>query len=312
MGTFEQAWRQVLLYAPAVPVFLARQFVQSAYNTLSADRPWAHLRKETHLQTLASRTLTVTFTAASTAITSTAAFVATDVGRQLSVTGALVYTIASVESASAATLLESYKGDSGAATARIFSGYLVCPEDFGRFESIVDPSTQRVIPFWHTREVLDWIDPHRTSSGDPSRVLVPRGISAVPAYAGRVLYEWWPQPTAARSYPALYIAAPAPLTDTTPFTGVLANRWEVLVTGALAECAAWPGTAEKPNPYFNLNTHRLKREQFERETLQLALRDDDTVAMDLPQLPWHQYQGWSLAFDTNLLRSSDADISSYY
>ena len=86
--TFEQAWRRVLLYVPALPTFLARDFVQQAYGRASEMRPWAWLRKDLLLTTLASRTIAITVTNGSLAITSAALFVASDAGRQLKV-GAL-------------------------------------------------------------------------------------------------------------------------------------------------------------------------------------------------------------------------------
>lgn len=312
--TFEQCWRKVLLYAPEVPVFLARDFVQQAFARAAEDRPWAWKRVETHLQTQASRSLSVTFTNGSTAITSAGGFVAGDAGRQLTVAGASIpiYTIDSVTNANAAVLLETYKGSSGAATATIFDAYLVCPADFGSFLTIVDPSNQRQIPFWLTEETLNAVDPHRTSVGDPARLLVSKMYSQATPTLGRLLYEWWPRPSAARAYPALYLKRPQTLVDTDTLPGVLGQRGDVLVTGALAECAAWPGTAGRPNPYFNLQTHRLKKLEFDEDVKALMLRDDDQFPMDYPTLPWHEYQTWQLAFDTNLLRASDATLSSYY
>jgi hypothetical protein len=310
--TFEACWRKVLLHAPAVPPHLAREFVQQAFARACELRPWGHLRKEAHLQTLAARSLEVTFTTGSAAITSAAEFVATDVGRQLKVDSLPIYTINTVVDASTATLLETYKGDSGAATATIVDAYLVCPADFGRFHTIVNPSNQRRVPFWFSEEALNEVDPHRTSSGDPARVLVSTGYSQVTSLAGRALYEWWPQPTSARVYPALYFTRPPTLADTDTLPGVLAQRGDVLVTGALAECAQWPGTGDRPNPYFNLNLHRLKSEQFMRDVLSLALRDDDVYPMDLPQIDWAAAGAWELAFDTNLLRSTDATVADYY
>jgi hypothetical protein len=78
------------------------------------------------------------------------------------------------------------------------------------------------------------------------------------------------------------------------------------------EAARWPGTAERPNPYFNLNLWRTMQESYTREQLQLALRDDDQAPMDLPQLDWSQMSGWQLAYDTTLLRASDYTLADYY
>lgn len=310
--TTEDCWRKVLLHAPEVPVFLAREFVQQAFATLAHQRPALWLRAETLLRTLASRSLTVTFTTGSQAITSAAGFVASDAGRQIKVGSIPLYTINAVTDPSTATLLEVYRGSSGAQTATIVDAYLACPDDFEAFLTIVDPTTQRQIPYWVTEEVLNQYDPHRTSTGDPARVLVSKMLSQATPTLGRVLYEWWPQPTAARQYPALYRKRPPTLLDTDTLPGVLAQRGDVLITGALAECAAWPGTRDKPNPYFNLNTHRLKKADFLALAQQVALRDDDQAPMDLPQLPWHQWAAWGLAFDTSHLRASDATVGDYY
>jgi hypothetical protein len=312
--TFEQCWRKVLLYAPEVPVFLAREFVQQAFGRLAESRPWAWKRKEVHLTTLASRTLAITFTAGSTAITSAAGFVASDAGRQIRVPGAPIplYTINTFTDASTAVLLEPYRGSSGAADVTILDAYLVCPEDFGSFLTIADPQNQRQIPFWITEDVLNGMDPHRSTSGDAGRLLVSKEYSRATPTLGRLLYEWWPHPSAARTYPALYLKRPQTLLDTDILPGVLSQRGDVLITGALAECAAWPGTAARPNPYFNLQTHQLKKRQFEQDLLALQLRDDDQFPMDYPTLPWHEMAAWQMAYDTNLLRSSDATLASYY
>jgi hypothetical protein len=296
--TFESCWRKVLLFAPEVPVFLAREFVQQAFERVSESRPWGHLRKDAVLTTKASRSVTVTATLGSTTLTSSGGFLATDIGRQVKVTGASVplYTVNTFTSVNEIDLLETYAGATGSVVVTILDAYLVLPMDFGRFETVVDPSNQRILPFWLTREELDWHDPHRTSSGDPARCLVPRGYSEVTSLAGRPLYEWWPQPTAARTYPALYFTRPPVLTDTQTLPG----------------CAAWPGTRDKPNPYFNLALHNAKLAAFRADVLQLSLRDDDRMPMDLPQMPWETYRSWGLAMDTNLLRTSDATTLSYY
>jgi hypothetical protein len=310
--TFEACWRKVLLFAPEVPPLLARTFVQDAFARASEIRPWGHLRKTVLLQTLASRTLTIGVTQGSPAITSVGGFVASDVGRQLRIGSLPIYTIDTVTGANAATLVEAVVETTGNHTATIFDGYLVCPADFGRFQTIVDPTNQRQIPFWVSEEQLDRMDPHRTTRGDPARVLCSKGLSPVTSLLGRTLYEWWPQPTAARTYPALYFTRPPTLTDTQVLPGVWAQRGDILVTGALAECARWPGNKDRPNPYFNLALHTSHAKQFQFDVLQLELRDDDQFPMDLPQVAWHDTSAWQLAFDTTLLRSTDATVGAYY
>lgn len=309
--TFESCWRRVLLHAPEVPVFLARQWIQDVYRELGQSRPFVWLTRETHLSVRASRSVAVMATNGSTTLTSAGLFLSTDAGRQLK--GTLpIYSIAAFTDVNTITLDKPWAGSTGAATVTILDQYLACPTDFGAFKQIVDTSAMRVIPFWFTQDQLNAMDPHRTSTGDPQRLLVARGVSTITPTLGRMLYEWWPAPTAARTYPALYTIKPEALVDTDQFRGALADRGDVLVEGALVYCARWPGTREKPNPYFNLQLAREHAQVYEAKKRQISLRDDDMEPQDLGTIPWHEYSHWGLAFDTDLLRRSDATVDAYY
>lgn len=305
MATFETAWRAVLLQAPDVPVFLARNWVQQAFARLSEDRPWVWQRKAVNLSTLASRSLTVGVTAASTAITSSAGFVASDAGRQFRVSSLPIYTILSVTSASAAVLDLPYTGSTdAAATGTILSAYVTVPSDFGAWLSIMDSVASRPLPFDLSAEARDQSDPLRLSSGDV------RGLNAArPAASGLLQYEWWPYPSAARTYAALYRTRPATLADSDVLPGVLGQRMDLLITGALMECAKWPGTGSHPNAYFNLSTYQLLKKEFEEERRKLALRDDDQFAQDWGTAPSPTSGPWG---DTHYLRASDATLADYY
>lgn len=313
MDTFEGVWRRLLLRAPEVPVFLARDFVQTAYARLSEDRPWSWLRVETLVTTLASRSLTVGVTQGSTTVTSAAAFVATDLGRQFRVASQPIYAIATFTDASTIVLDRAYVGPTdAAASATILDAYYLAPADFNHFLTIADPSTGRTIPFWFSEEQLNAQDPYRTATGDPARALVAKRNSALAASLGRALYEWWPYPTAARTYPALYVKRPTPLADLDSFQGVLADRGDLLLTGALSEVAQWPGTADRPNPYFNLANARAYREEFQRERTKLGCRDDDTYPQDWDVMGWQNRGAWGMIADTRTLRATDATLADYY
>lgn len=309
MSTFEQCWRRVLLNAPEVPVFLARAWVQQAFDRLSEDRPWVWQRKEILLPVLASRSVTITVTQGSTTVTSTAGFVASDLGRQLRTTPLPLYTITAFTDTSTVTLDNAYTGASGSLSATILDAYVLAPADFGAWLSIQDPTQQRLIPFDISRDELDRVDPQRTTTGDPVRALVPVRQSMLSASLGRLLFEWWPYPSTARSYPALYRPRPALLADADPLPGVLFQRSDLLVTGALMECAKWPGTTDRPNPYFNLSTYRVLAEEFNRERIKLALRDDDQLSQDWVTVP-NRPRGLTV---TDIgLRSSDATVVDYW
>ena len=303
----------MLLHAPGTPASLIQQWVQDAYDELAGKGHWAWLREEAFLTTLAARSLSVTFGAASTAITSAALFVATDAGRQLRVSTGFVYTIDSVTDASNAVLQEAYQGSAGAATATISDIYLPMPADFRSFYDVTDFSNQRPIVWWISRDRLDVYDPARVSSDARFRVLASYKIATDTARAGRLLYEAWPHPTAAGQYRLLYFKRSDTLADTDTFKGVLATKTQAILDGALAKCAAWPGLSkQQPNPYFQISLREYHRDRFEKEAHTLDILDDDQYLESLQQVDLSKYGLGILMEDTALLRQTDATIGDYY
>ena len=104
--------------------------------------------------------------------------------------------------------------------------------------------------------------------------------------AGLPRYEIWPHQTAAYVYPFLYEARAIDLSDP---NAVLPRyiRGDVLLELALAEAARWPGeSADKPNPYFNLNLSQIHLQRAERMIMELERQDDETYEQDVGfQLP---------------------------
>jgi hypothetical protein len=308
MPTLEDAFRLVRLQAPDVPAMLARRFVNATYLDLAARRGWQFLRKETTLQILAARTLTVTFTAGSTAITSAALFVATDQGRQIRVGSGDTFTIRTFTDLSNAILDRAYTGTGGASTAQISDVYLTVPTDFGRFDTIVDPVEPRRLSYWTSQDELNRIDPRRLVSGNP-RLLSPRLLTTA---TGLPTYEWWPRPTSATNLPALYFASPSALADTDSFTGVLMNRVDVVETGALWRAARCPGTKDHPNAYFSMALASSLQAEFEHLANQLDMRDDDVAQQDwATDEQWGRYSAWDFAANLTTLRATDAGIGEY-
>lgn len=310
--TFGDIWRSVRLHASAVPFGLVRNWTQDAYDQIHDRRPWVWSTAETRLSILAARSLAVTTLQGSTLLQSAALFVAGDAGRQVRVGTYPVYTIVSVEDASNCTLDQPYAGTSGLTTGQILSAYQTLPADFGSFLLVIDPTVQRQIAYWYTREDLARIDPTRISSGTPQRALVATTDSPTLATLGQPRSEWWPYPTSAAQYPAWYRKRPQPLADTDLLQGVLATRGKILETGALAQCAKWPGTAEAKNPYFNLALAKQLSDDFDRECATLELRDDDQAQQSWVALPYHQWPAWGLSGSTEQLRASDATVADYF
>jgi hypothetical protein len=310
--TFEDSWRRARLRLPGVPALLVRDWVQDAYTKACEYRGggWAFLRKEASIDTLASRSLTLTFTQGSTTVTSAAAFVSTDAGRQIKVSSYPVYTIASVTDASTVVLDRNFAETGGAQTATIFNAYFVCPSDFKRFLIIYDPYYQRVLPYWYTQDHLGYEDPARRNTDTGPRYLVSQGYSTATATLGQVRYEYWPYPTAERHYPYLYYRKAERLADATTFPGVFSNREDLFVLGARLEASLWPGTAQQKNPYFNLGlADRLER-QWNDRLQELSLADDNQYGEDYMVIDWAARYG-PLTATTSLLRQTDATVNDY-
>jgi hypothetical protein len=139
-----------------------------------------------------------------------------------------------------------------------------------------------------------------------------QGLSQQTATLGQAQYAFWPLPTDAGSFQYYMRTRPVALADATAFTGVLATRGDVLQTGALAQAAKWPGTRERPNPYFNLALARQLDEEFLRLAMQLDLRDDDVNPMSLDRIPWQRWTAWSWAYNTQYLQMTDATLGAYW
>lgn len=312
-ASFSEVWRRVRLYAGNVPAHLAREWVQSVYGDVCGRRHWAWLRAETLLTTRAARALTATLLQGSTAfVAPNADLVDTDVGRQIRVAKQSIYTIDTVEDASNATLTVPYAGVSDTVSMSIHDRYLVMPEDFRSIHTVTDLQLQRPIAWWISKDRLDLFDPGRIAGDSRFRVLVAGAYAVASAVAGRVAYEAWPAPSAAGTYGLAYFKQSDSLPEDDPLPGVLGTRTDVLVEGALARCAMWPGTPTEKNPYFNPALARLHTDRFDRLTKQLDVLDDDQYLMDLQQVNLAKYGLAAISADTTLMRQSDATMADYY
>lgn len=307
--TYSDCWREVKLYCPSAPVFLVRTWVNTAYKQMARTRSWGFLRGEYDLTISAARSLTtIVATRGSATVTSTAEFLAADAGRQISIGGSFpAYTILTRADANTITLDRVYAGsDVSGTTASILDAYATMPADFGSFRTIADPYNQRRLAFWITEDQLLILDPSRMASDTGPRCLVARAPSTFTSTLGRVQYEYWPRPTTERSYPALYNRQADSLTDTDTLTGVLGDAAEVLICGALAAAAQWPGTSDEKNPYFDLALARAKQAEFLTGVQQLALKDDNHYGDDLATVHWERWPLADLAYNDASLRASDA------
>jgi hypothetical protein len=153
------------------------------------------------------------------------------------------------------------------------------PTDFASFKVVVDVSRQVRISFTHSLDELTCADPGNVAGG-PVTALVALAPSTVVATLGQARYQLYPHGSAS-TLTAVYHRQGARLNDTSILTGVLADGGEVLIAGALAHAAEWPGTPDKPNPYFNATLGQTKRQEFTYGIQMLSLRDDEQYPDDL-------------------------------
>jgi hypothetical protein len=185
-------------------------------------------------------------------------------------------------------------------TAQPIDQYVIVPVDFGAWKVIVDQSRQVRIPFRYTVEELAIADPGQTAQG---QVLALIATTPDPV-TGRARYLFHPN-GAASTLTAVYHREPNRLDDTSVFPGLLSQHGEVLVAGALAQAALWPGTPDKPNPYFNAGLAQTKAAEFKLGLQSLSLRDDEQYPDDL----WDYWQECCCTLSAGDPRSTDASLS---
>lgn len=312
--TFGDVWRQVRLRVPDAPPLLVRDWVMNAYRQFWDRRLWSQSIYQGQLTWAdAVSNLACTVTYGSATVTSVGLFTSDMAGRQFRVGTYPIYTILTVPDANTLTLNEPYYGSPTGAitTGQVLDAYGTLPTDFGAFQVVVDPTNQRLIPWWATQQELVLIDPTRSSASSTPRLLVAAQESIYPTTLGQVQYEFWPKPTAAGVFPYYASRRPVPLSDTDTFRGILGTRSDVLITGALAECATWPGTRDRPNPYFSLTNAKWLSDSFTSLCNQLDLRDDDVYTQTFDTIPFQRWSGWAWAYNTHLLQQTDATIGDY-
>lgn len=126
------------------------------------------------------------------------------------------------------------------------------------------------------------MDPQRTFTGQPY-ILADRMYSS-----GTPQYEAWPYNTTARTLYYTYSSRPADLINDTDVP-IWPLRSDVIVAGALADVARWPGTTDKPNPYFARPDYWKSYEAtFEDLMVELERRDEEVYMTMLQQYPYNQ------------------------
>jgi hypothetical protein len=269
--TFGTIYKRLLLRAPDLDVNLARDFVKTAYRGILDKHDWSALRARSEWQIPASySTGTAGVTLNSNAVTGTGTTWTTSmVGRQFKVGNSPFYTILTAPTATSLTLDRVYAGTTNATASYSISGaYVTGASDLKSLTSVIDPENRWRLRRGYTQEYLDAKDPQRSRSGSP-RICAGLGQNS----SGVPMYEIWPRQTSQAYLPYTYIKTLADLSADAD-TIIYPIDGDLVLDGALVECAKYPGTSEKPNPWFGRSGDLDAGFQY---SLGMAMKQDQDI-----------------------------------
>lgn len=300
LDTYRVIWNQVLLRCPLVGPMMAQQFVQHAFRDLVERRKWSWLIKRSQFVFPNQYTTgTVTVTNNSNAVVGVGTtWTSAMIGRQFRISLLTpIYDIIAVPSATSLTLSDVWGGTTQAGvTYQIYLAYPLPPTDFHSFTSVYDPNFSWSLWLTVKQEELNMYDAQRAAQGTPYVVAdydytnLQLGGAAITPPIPR--FEVWPHQTAAYVIPFIYESRPPDLND----SGATLPRYipgNVLLEGALSQCARWPGTDRAHvNPYFNLALAQQHQKRFDDLVDRMQVQDDEIYERDIN---YGQYSTFPLA-----------------
>ncbi len=285
--TFQELFREVRLYAPDLSMPLAQEFVRFSYVRAAKATQWSQLIGFDSFAlpiVYGSRTSPghkVSITNGSVTATGVGtAFTADMVGRQIVFDdqGVPWYDIVAVDvPLQTLTLDRPYRGpDIVADDFEINQVYATCPVDFDYFHSVVD--TVREWRIYHDVQqyMLDNWDPRRRKTAGDPWVLSPAGPQpsalTTPGVA-RHRYEVWPRAGNQVRRLTFKYEKIVPGLDTASSRPFWPLTREAIIEGALARLSMYKGTADSPNPYYDLNLYRFHQDNYLREVHRCQMED---------------------------------------
>lgn len=277
----------MLLRAPDVGPLIAQDCVRNAFRRVAERRRWSWLIQfGQFISPAAYNTGTVAVTQGSTTVVGTGtAWSSTQLYLQFRIgLTSPIYTIATVTDATHIELSSPWGGATGSGIGySIVQMFFPVPTDFHAFLTVWDPAMNWQLALNIKQEELNIWDAQRATQGnaycvsyrDTSTYFLgwSSGTPGVPRY------ELWPS-TVGRTFPYLYEARATDLSN----SGAVLPRYirgDVLLEMALADAAAWPGTASKRNSYYDLGVSRRHEAKSEIMIAELERQDDETDMQDL-------------------------------
>lgn len=273
--------RSLRLYCPQLPITLAQQFIRDRYRQILERRDWSGSVKEAEflLYPAKSDGAISVIKGANTVAGIATTFAASDVNRQFKAgQGSPVYTITAVDAVFQTLTLDRPFGAPTAITSTyyIMDAYVSPPAGFMRFINVTNPVNGWKLRHWITGSELDVADPQRTYFGQPY-LLADRlyNLQHTPQY------EAWPYAVTNQDIYYTYVSRPPDLINDSDVP-IWPIRSDIIVLGALAHVAMWPGTANQPNPYFARPSYWQGYEaQFEDRMIEMERVDEDVYSTQI-------------------------------
>lgn len=278
--TFAQLWNRVLLFAPDTPPLIAQRLVKDIHTRMVDHHYWSELKQDAEFNVPAWYTTgTVEWTKGGTTVTGTDTLWDTDNNVslyqqiQLGNVGNF-YTITAIGSDTEITVDRAinYASSSGE-SYHIGQLYVELPTDLEVLEVLRDKANEwKVTTQFFNQEYLDRIDPNRTSTGTPT--IFAYASNRIDSSGNQIpRMELWPAPSSSQDYVYRYRKA-STLSSATD-RGLEIVPVEAYTLGALMLLALWPGTAQKPNPYFSVEQHRELSKQYDELINHAVVADHD-------------------------------------
>ncbi len=306
--SFSDIARKLVLRCPLAPLTLAQDWVRNAFRDIVEYRRWSWLFKYGQIVIPAAYTTGLaSISFGGTQVTLTGG--TTDpswVGRQFRVSATSpILTIVSVDEESTTTfeLDPATPWPQASVTDvsySVYQAYYSMPGDFHAFMSITSQQYAWKTAFLGVNKSdLDAVDPQRSASGTPPRVIVPFDY-----YNGSPRWELWPHQYGAGYLAMTYESRPTDAFDGGATVPALLPS-DIILERALMYCARWPGSArETPNPYYSEPLAKFHEEQYLRRLGLIIKQDDEHMPQDvryantgigIPSAAWAQMHdvGWA-------------------
>lgn len=268
---------------------MAQDWIRWSFREIIEKRKWSWSIKRSQFiipQMTSAGTVTVTLNS-NTVVGSGTTWTKSLIGQQFRIGNLTpIYDIVDVPDASHLTLQDVWGADTQSGVGyRIYLAYAQVPDDFHTFISVWDANFSWQL--WTTikQDALNLYDAQRASQGTPY-VVADYDYTTI-RYGGATVtppiprFEIWPHQQAQYVLPFLYESRQADLDDANSFLPRFIPG-DVLMEGALAQAARWPGLdSDHKNPMYNLPLAQFHETKYQARVRELERQDDEVYARDV-------------------------------